>query len=140
MTSRMTEDSNNSVTFNESKGYIYVNLAGKLSSEKILSIVQQVINCPQQWRDKAKVYDVSDADLSEMNHDSLFNLSKRILDAPRPEFTKTKIIIVSEKKLNLSSAQLFKEYYNDEFSRIIVLDSLKKAELWIAENYTAGDV
>ncbi len=110
--------------------YVLIELEGMLSGDFILEISKQVQKSEEYKPGTSEIWDISSADLSEVDSDSLFKASED-LEATWQGFQKSKIAVVSQKSINIGHIYLFSELYQRDTVR--AFESLKEAKKWFAE-------
>ena len=119
------------VTFGESGNNVYIKLSDSLSTEGIKTVFEQVINAAEYRPGMPGIYDVTHADLSEIDGESIEELSLQIEKLAKGKTGTAKVALVSENDINFCTLQLFKEIYQDDHTELEIFESLRKAEEWI---------
>lgn len=108
--------------------YVLIELEGPIKSIHILNASLQVLNSAQFRQGISEIWEVSAADMSELDPDTIAELSKQ-MEHTWQDIASSKVAVVSTNRSNLSLARLFREHYRKD--QIKVFESFKEAELWI---------
>ena len=112
----------------QKKQYIQIDLNGTITKQDLLDATGQLVKTPGYHHGKSVIWEVSQADLSNLDLDALDQAAKgihSIFKGQRIGHT----ALVSEKSINVVTVELFKEIYNRDV--VAVFDSFVEAEDWI---------
>jgi hypothetical protein len=108
--------------------YVLVKLEGPVKTIHILDVSLQVLNSTEHRQGMSEIWEVSAADMSELDPDSIADLSKH-MEQLWQDVASSRVAVVSTNRANLSLARLFREYYQRD--QIKAFESFQEAESWV---------
>ena len=112
------------------KAYMKVVIRNTCSFDDIINSVVESVTGPYFYDGMPSIYDLSNADISGFDSDMVIELSEKVADIIE-SIGSSKIAIVTEKEINLTLIQLFKEVYQGSRNEFEVFESFDDARDWI---------
>ncbi len=119
------------VEFNHKTDIVTTSFFEILTIDEVKDAVDAVINHKEYTPGMKGIYDLTHANLSEIDGEMVEELSIQIERISKGRIGKPRVALVSENALNYGTVSLFKEYYLDSDTELAVFESLKEAEEWL---------
>ena len=110
--------------------YVLIRLKGHIVADDIISATHRIRVLPGYRSGMSEIWDASEADLSDMDDNSIRDLSNQLLKLWE-NGEAGKIAIVSEKEINKGLILLFIEYYNAGRFEVQTFESMLDATQWV---------
>ncbi len=116
----------------EGKGsYVSISVEGQITYKGFSDIFDIVVSSEEYKPSMGRIWDLSQADLSELDMNSLQGLTEFIQLYPKG-IKDSKVALVSLKKINMGTCKLFKTYSTDVDAIVEVFEKFEDAAEWIA--------
>jgi hypothetical protein len=122
------------IIFNHKKGIVTATFFDTVTIEEVIQAIERLISDPEYNIGMSGIYDLSHANLSDVDGEMIEELSTRLVRLSKGRIGKPKVAVVSEHSLNHGTVRLFKEYYWDGETNLEVFDSIEEAEQWLMQN------
>jgi hypothetical protein len=119
--------------FNHETGIVTTRFLDPGSIEEVVKSLGSVITHKEYTPGMKRIYDITHANLSEIDGDMVEKLSIQIENSFKNKNRHPMVALVSENALNYGTVSLFKEYYKGLNIELVVFESLKKAEDWLSK-------
>lgn len=119
------------IDFNPLNDYVHVIVEGHIDFEGFSNVLSTIVTSPDYKNCMARIWTLSDADLSDLDMDALQELTKLVQKYPKG-IKDSKVALVSSKKINMGLCKLFKTYSGEEESVVEVFEEFDDAVEWIS--------
>ena len=110
--------------------YIQIDLHGTISKQDLIDANRQLVETPEYHHDISVIWLTTEADFSNLDLDELDQAARGIESVFKGQRTGYSAL-VSEKSINVITAELFKEIYSRDV--VGVFESFMEAEEWILD-------
>ncbi|MBU2512689.1 hypothetical protein KJ966_15235 [bacterium] len=116
------------------KDYVLVELIGRLTVDMVLDISKRMIVSEKYIPGFPQIWDVTRADMSNIDGNMIEQGAEKLTEIWK-DLKYSRVSLVSENPINLSSLALLKECYEIGYHMVAVCESIPEAEAWVL---TAG--
>lgn len=119
------------VTFDQGGRFVCIKLTCTLTFKLLLDIFEEVTNSPLYSESMPRIWDVNEADLSSLDHETLVEVSK-ISSNRKEDVSHAKVAVISSQPLNESVLKLFQIHSRDlNQTTLEIFKTPEEAKVWV---------
>ena len=115
----------------QDKNIAYIKIKGSVTSKQVLNAFDTAVSDPQYKKGMARLWDFTEADLSAIDSDTIFQMAQYSLRFP-PGINDVKVAFVTSRPLEYGLARMF-EMTSRAKTPISVFESIDEAQKWMMQ-------